>query len=123
MVDIPAEIPLVSADRPQIERVITNLVMNALRYTDPSGSIRVQAVRRDGHVAVSVADSGRGIPPEYLPRIFDKFAQVPGSRPGGAGLGLAISKRIVEAHGGQIVVKSIVGHGTTFTFTLQAAKS
>jgi two-component system, NtrC family, sensor histidine kinase KinB len=123
VVDIPSEIPLVWADRPQIERVITNLVMNALRYTDPNGSIQVQVERRGGHVAVSVADSGHGIPPEYLPRIFDKFAQVPGSRPGGAGLGLAISKRIVEAHGGQIVVKSIVGRGTTFTFTLQVATS
>lgn len=121
--DIPADIPPVLADRPQIERVITNLVTNALRYTDAGGSIRIQVAQREGHVAVSVKDSGRGIPPEYLPHIFDKFAQVPGAPPGGAGLGLAISKRIVEAHGGQIVVKSLVGHGTTFTFTLLAAQS
>ena len=121
--DIPADIPPVLADRPQIERVITNLVTNALRYTDVGGSIRIQVAQREGHVAVSVRDSGRGIPSEYLPHIFDKFAQVPGAPPGGAGLGLAISKRIVEAHGGQIVVKSLVGHGTTFTFTLRAAQS
>ena len=121
--DIPADIPPVLADRPQIERVITNLVTNALRHTDAGGSIQIQVAQRDGHVAVSVRDSGRGIPPEYLPHIFDKFAQVPGAPPGGAGLGLAISKRIVEAHGGQIVVKSLVGHGTTFTFTLRAAQS
>lgn len=121
--DISADIPSVLADRPQIERVITNLVMNALRHTDAGGSIRIQVAQREGHVAVSVKDSGRGIPPEYLPHIFDKFAQVPGAPPGGAGLGLAISKRIVEAHGGQIVVKSLVGHGTTFTFTLRAAQS
>ena len=121
--DIPADIPPVLADRPQIERVITNLVTNALRYTVEGGSIRIQVAQHDGHVAVSVRDSGRGIPPEYLPHIFDKFAQVPGAPPGGAGLGLAISKRIVEAHGGQIVVKSLVGHGTTFTFTLRAAQS
>jgi two-component system, NtrC family, sensor histidine kinase KinB len=121
--DIPADIPSVLADRPQIERVITNLVTNALRYTDAGGSIQIRVAQREGHVAVSVRDSGRGIPPEYLPHIFDKFAQVPGAPPGGAGLGLAISKRIVEAHGGQIVVKSLVGHGTTFTFTLRAAQS
>ncbi|HEX7629790.1 MAG TPA: ATP-binding protein, partial [Candidatus Methylomirabilis sp.] len=96
--DISADIPSVLADRPQIERVITNLVTNALRYTDAGGSIRIQVAQREGHVAVSVKYSGRGIPPEYLPHIFDKFAQVPGAPPGGAGLGLAISKRIVEAH-------------------------
>ena len=119
--EVPSDLPPVLADRAQIERVVTNLLTNALRYTDSGGSIQVRAARRDGHVAVSVTDTGRGIPPEYLPSIFDKFAQVPGAPSGGAGLGLAISKRIVEAHGGQIVVKSVVGRGTTFTFTLQVA--
>jgi NtrC-family two-component system sensor histidine kinase KinB len=119
--DVPSDLPPVLADRAQIERVVTNLLTNALRYTNAGGSIQIHAVRRDGHVAVSVTDTGRGIPPEFLPSIFDKFAQVPGAPSGGAGLGLAISKRIVEAHGGQIVVKSVVGHGTTFTFTLQMA--
>jgi PAS domain S-box-containing protein len=119
--EIPSDLPPVLADRVQIERVVTNLLTNALRYTDAGGSIQVRATRRDGHVAVSVTDTGRGIPPEYLPSIFEKFAQVPGAPSGGAGLGLAISKRIVEAHGGQIVVKSVVGRGTTFAFTLQVA--
>jgi len=118
-VDAPVELPIVLADRAQIERVISNLVSNALRNTDPGGRIHITAVRRAGHVAVSVADSGHGIPPEYLPSIFDKFVRVPGAPSGGAGLGLAISKSIVEAHGGQIVVQSTVGHGTTFTFTLR----
>jgi PAS domain S-box-containing protein len=122
-IEAPAELPSVLADRPQIERVIMNLVSNAVRHTESGGSIRVQVVRRDGHVAVSVTDTGRGIPAEYLPRIFETFAQVPGGPSGGAGLGLAISKRIVEAHGGQIVVKSVVGRGTTFTFTLRVADS
>jgi PAS domain S-box-containing protein len=121
MSDVPSDLPPVLADRAQIERVVTNLLANALRYTNAGGSIQIHAARRDGHVAISVTDTGRGIPPEYLPSIFDKFAQVPGAPSGGAGLGLAISKRIVEAHGGQIVVKSVVGHGTTFTFTLQVA--
>jgi signal transduction histidine kinase len=74
-------------------------------------------------VAVSVSDTGSGIPLEYLPHIFDKFVQVPDSPNGGAGLGLAISKSIVEAHGGQIGVQSQVGRGTTFTFTLRLAEN
>lgn len=117
-VDASPQLPCVLADRAQIERVVSNLVSNALRHTEPGGTIHLSAVRRDGYVAVSVTDSGHGIPPEYLPRIFDKFIRVPQAPSGGAGLGLAISKGIVEAHGGQIVVQSRVGHGTTFTFTL-----
>ena len=118
-VETSPELPFVLADRAQIERVISNLVNNALRHTDPGGEIHISALRRDGQVAVSVADTGHGIPSEYLPTIFDKFVRVPDAPSGGAGLGLAISKSIVEAHGGQIVVQSRVGHGTTFTFTLQ----
>jgi signal transduction histidine kinase len=118
-IEVGPDLPRVLADREQIGRVISNLVSNALRHTDPGGHIHISAVRRDGQVAVSVADTGHGIPPEYLPVIFDKFVRVPDAPSGGAGLGLAISKGIVEAHGGQIVVQSKVGHGTTFTFTLQ----
>jgi signal transduction histidine kinase len=116
-VDAPVELPWVKVDRPQIERVINNLVVNALRHTK-QGEIRVNAERRDGQVAVSVCDTGSGIPAEYLPHVFDKFVQVPGAPTGGAGLGLTISRSIVEAHGGQISVQSQVGRGTTFTFTL-----
>jgi NtrC-family two-component system sensor histidine kinase KinB len=68
-----------------------------------------------------VADTGRGIPREYLPRVFGRFVQVPGAATGSVGLGLAISQRIVQAHGGQITVQSEVGHGATFTFTLPVA--
>ncbi len=119
-VDASPGLPCVLADRAQIERVVSNLVSNALRHTEAGGTIHISAVRRDGQVAVSVTDTGHGIPPEHLPSIFDKFIRVPGAPSGGAGLGLAISKSIVEAHGGQIVVQSRVGHGTTFTFTLPA---
>jgi two-component system sensor histidine kinase VicK len=118
-IHVTPDLPFVLADRAQIERVINNLVSNALRHTDPGREIHISAVRRDGQVAVSVADTGHGIPPDYLPTIFDKFVRVPDAPSGGAGLGLAISKGIIEAHGGQIVVQSSVGHGTTFTFTLQ----
>ena len=118
--DVSIDLPLVLADKAQLERVIANLVMNAIRYTR-QGGIRISAERRGHFVAVSVADTGEGIPPEYLPHIFDKFVQVPGATSGGAGLGLAISRGIVEAHGGQISVQSEVGAGSTFTFTLPVA--
>jgi len=119
-VDAPVDLPWVMVDRLQIERVISNLVINALRHTK-SGEIGISAQQRDSHVAVSIADTGSGIPAEYLPHIFDKFVQVPDAPTGGAGLGLTISKSIVEAHGGQISVQSQVGRGTTFTFTLRLA--
>ena len=114
-------LPSVLGDRLQIERVLTNLVNNALRNTDSGGAVRVTATSEEGHLAVSVVDTGRGIPAAYLSHVFDKFAQVPGAPSGGAGLGLAIAKRIVEAHGGRIAVHSEVGRGTTFTFTLKVA--
>ena len=119
-VELAPDLPLVMADRTQIERVVANLVVNAIRYTK-QGEIRISAEPRGHNLAVSVSDTGEGIPPEYLPHIFDKFVQVPGAASGGAGLGLAISRAIVETHGGQISVQSEVGHGSTFTFTLPVA--
>jgi PAS domain S-box-containing protein len=120
VVDIPVELPRIMADRSQVERVIANLVVNAIRYTR-QGEIKITAEQRGHYVAVSVSDTGEGIPSEYLSHIFDKFVQVPGAATGGAGLGLAISRLIVEAHGGQISVQSVLGHGSTFTFTLPVA--
>jgi PAS domain S-box-containing protein len=118
--DAPIDLPVVRADRSQVERVLANLVVNAIRYTK-QGEIRISAQPRGNSVAVSVSDTGSGIPPEYLPHIFDKFVQVPGAATGGAGLGLAISRLIVEAHGGQISVQSEPSRGSTFTFTLPVA--
>jgi len=117
----PIDLPSVRVDRLQIERVVSNLVSNALRHMQ-RGEIKISAERRDSHLAVSVSDSGSGIPTEYLAHIFDRFVQVPDGPTGGAGLGLAISKSIVETHGGQISAQSQVGRGTTFTFTLPLAK-
>jgi two-component system, NtrC family, sensor histidine kinase KinB len=119
-VDASFDLPKVLVDQPQIERVVGNLVINSLRHTE-QGEIKVSGERRENHLTVSVSDTGAGIPTEYLPHIFDKFVQVPDGPTGGAGLGLAISKSIVEAHGGQISVQSQVGRGTTFTFTLPIA--
>ena len=116
-VEAPVDLPTVKVDRSQVERVLSNLVVNAMRYTK-HGEIKISARPRGSSVAVSVSDTGSGIPQEYLPHIFDKFVQVPGVATGGAGLGLAISRLIVEAHGGQISVQSEPGKGSTFMFTL-----
>jgi two-component system, NtrC family, sensor histidine kinase KinB len=118
LTEASGELRCVLADRLQIERVLSNLVSNALRHTDAGGQVRIGAVHRNGYAAISITDTGHGIPAEFLPNIFDKFVQVPNAPSGRAGLGLAISKRIVEAHGGQLVVQSTIGQGTTFTFTL-----
>jgi NtrC-family two-component system sensor histidine kinase KinB len=117
-VDVPAELPPVLADRDEIERVIVNLITNASRATPAGGTIALAATRRDGEIAFSVTDTGTGIPRDYLARIFEPFVQVPNAPAGGSGLGLTISRRIVEAHGGQLTVQSEPGRGSTFTFTV-----
>ena len=94
--------------------------MRYARRTD-TRPIEISAALRGGFVAISVRDTGRGIPADYLDRIFEPFVQVPNAPAGGAGLGLSISRRIVQAHGGQLAVRSQVGQGTTFTFTLPLA--
>lgn len=121
-IDVPPDLPAVAVDRSQIERVIGNLVANATRATPHGGTITVAAVRRGDTIAISVADTGAGIPSDYLPRIFEPFVQVPHAPGGGAGLGLTISRRIVEAHGGQLTVQSSPGRGSTFTFTVRVAQ-
>ncbi len=122
-VQIDEGLPPVMADPSQIERVITNLIANAVNATPRGGRITIAAHRVDDRVEVSVRDTGRGIPREYLPRLFGKFTQVPGSATGSAGLGLAISRQIVSVHGGEIRAASEPGRGATFTFTLPVAGS
>jgi NtrC-family two-component system sensor histidine kinase KinB len=118
VIDAPPDIPAVFADRDQIERVIVNLVTNGVRATPAGGTITVAAARRGADVVFSVTDTGAGIPRDYLPRIFEPFVQVPKAAAGGSGLGLTISRRIVEGHGGQLTVQSEPGRGSTFTFTI-----
>ncbi|MEP7119018.1 MAG: HAMP domain-containing sensor histidine kinase, partial [Acidobacteriota bacterium] len=120
-VEAAADLPPVDVDRAQIERVVSNLVTNGARATRPGGRVTVTASATAGEVVVAVVDTGIGIPAEHLDRIFEPFAQVPGGTSGGAGLGLSISRRIVEAHGGQLAVQSTPGVGSTFTFTLPRA--
>jgi PAS domain S-box-containing protein len=117
-VDAPADVPEVAADRDQVERVLVNLVTNATRATPPGGTITVAAAGQGNDVVFSVADTGSGIPRDYLPRIFEPFIQVPNAPAGGSGLGLTISRRIVEGHGGRLSVQSEPGRGSTFSFTI-----
>ena len=119
--DIAGGLPQLRADAEQIRRVLDNLLSNAIRNTPRGGAILITAAQRKGYLSISVADTGHGIPPEYLPRLFNRFLSVPGGQSGGTGLGLAISKRLIEAHGGQISAQSQVGRGTTITFTLPVA--
>lgn len=111
----------VSVDRDRIGHVFDNLVGNAIQHTPRGGSIRLSARPEGDVVLVEVRDTGKGISGEHLPHLFEKFYRVPGESPaGGAGLGLAIVREIITAHGGRIDVASRPGQGTTFAFTLPA---
>ena len=126
-------LPPVLADPNRLQQIIINLLENACKYTPAGGHINVRAeARHDGaagtgdYVLISVEDTGVGIPPEELPHIFERFYRSQNSlaaEAGGAGLGLSITKALVEAHGGQISAESEVGKGSTFTVTLPAAPS
>ncbi len=127
-VELAEELPLVMADRLRIVQVLSNLLSNAAAYSPEESPIAVTAVRDGVHVAVSVADKGRGIPAELLPELFRKFSRAHDSGSGigvhGSGLGLAICKGIVEAHGGRIRAESDgPGLGSRFTFTLPAVEA
>ncbi|MGH9835760.1 MAG: ATP-binding protein, partial [Blastocatellia bacterium] len=111
--DIAPGLPLLRADAEQVKRVLDNLLSNAIRHTPRGGEIRITAAQREDYISISVADTGHGIPPEYLARLFNRFLSVPDTQSGGTGLGLAISKRLIESHGGQISAQSEVGRGTT----------
>jgi NtrC-family two-component system sensor histidine kinase KinB len=115
-------LPRVKADAHKITWVLTNLISNALRYTDKGGEIRLRAENYGPQVHISVGDDGPGIPHEYQTKIFEKFVQVKGDKASGSGLGLAICREIVRAHGGAIWVDSIPGQGSTFTFTLPVSR-
>lgn len=122
-VDIPDELPPVFVDATKATWILTNLVGNAIRYTPAGGEIKIRARHRARKVFIAVSDTGLGIPPRYHEKIFEKYTQVKGNgSAGGAGLGLAIAKEIVEAHGGRIWVESEVNKGACFKFTLPVTK-
>jgi len=116
----PSEVQVL-ADADRLEQVLTNLIDNALKYSAPGGRVDVAILPNDHEVTVTITDTGRGIPPDDLPHVFERFYRADRSRTrgsGGTGLGLAIAKHVVEAHGGVIGVRSRLGEGTTFLFTL-----
>jgi signal transduction histidine kinase len=121
-VDVPVETPAVLADPARIGHVFSNLLTNALKYTPPGGHVHISAEPLDRFVRFVVEDTGVGIPQEYLARIFERFYRIPReNQPSGAGLGLAIAREIVDAHGGTISVESTPNKGSKFSFTLQKA--
>ena len=119
--DIPDDLPPVQLDYLEIEQVLTNLIENAVHYTPSDSSIDVSVHTEEDQLVISVADRGPGIPPSDLEHVFDKFYRVSGrtsERPTGSGLGLAVSRGLIEAHGGRIWVENREGGGAVFRFTL-----
>lgn len=119
-VDIPNDLPTVAADKNSVGEVITNLVDNGIKYSNEGGQVVVKAKVVGDFVEMSVADSGIGMPANVVHKLFTKFYRSHRSREtvAGTGLGLYISKAIIESHGGKMTVRSVEGHGSTFTFTL-----
>jgi signal transduction histidine kinase len=120
-IDIPEVIPTVEIDEGRIGEVLTNLVENAVKFSDDDTNIYIQALYKGDEVLISVADEGIGIPPELHQKIFERFFQGEGRKAGrrkGTGLGLAICQGIIEAHGGKIWVESQPGKGAKFSFSL-----
>ncbi len=116
----------VFGDPDMLTQVVINLVDNAIKYTPPGGEVHIESVNEGSHVRVVVWDTGIGIPPESLPRVFERFYRVEQTRArelGGIGVGLAIVKHIVKAHGGQVFAESEVGKGSVFSFTLPVDKN
>ena len=127
-IDLPADLPRVMADRERIVQVLNNVLSNAARHSPETSPIHVEGARDGVHVAISVSDQGRGVPPEMLAKLFRKHVALAGGDGGGgtgaAGLGLAICKGLVEAHGGRIRAESAgLGQGTRVTFTLPVAET
>jgi signal transduction histidine kinase len=124
--EVPADLPAVFADRERIHQVLFNLLDNAVRFTPAGGRVTVSADRHNGSVDVHVVDTGQGIAPEHLPRLFERFYRADSARSlreGGTGIGLAIARSVVEAHGGRIWAESEPGKGSVFTFELPVARA
>jgi len=117
---LPKELPTLIGDPQRLHQVMLNLLSNAIKYNKPEGSVTVTVAVEEKQVRISVSDTGRGIPEEHLPRLFERFFRVADAEgyAQGTGLGLSITKEIIEAHGGKISVESQVGVGSTFSFTL-----
>lgn len=119
---IPQNLPSVSADPARLERILLNLISNALKFSPPKSKVIIETRQTGSEITLSVTDQGKGISPENCSHLFKRFFQVKGAQTsGGVGLGLYICKLLVEAHGGHIWVESTFGEGSTFHFTLPIA--
>jgi signal transduction histidine kinase len=114
-------LPFVWGDGDRIEQVLVNLLTNAIKFTPRGGRVRIRASRVESEVVIAVEDSGRGIAPADLERVFDRFWQASDTARLGTGLGLEISKSIIERSGGRIWAQSTVGVGTTFYVSIPVA--
>ena len=122
--EIPGDLPSLDADAERVHQVLFNLVDNAVRFVPDGGEVTIAAQRHNGSVEISVADNGVGIPREHLPRLFERFYRGDAARSrdgGGTGIGLAIARSVVEAHGGSIRAQSEPGIGSVFSFDLPAS--
>jgi signal transduction histidine kinase len=124
--EIPEDLPPVLGDEQRLGQVFDNFLSNALKFSDPGGTVTVRMCKEGEFIRTEVEDQGIGIPADKLPHVFERFYQVDGSttrRFGGTGLGLAIVKQIVETHGGQVGVRSKQNEGSCFYFTIPQAQS
>jgi len=122
--ELAADLPLVQAHKERIRQVIVNLMHNAIKFNRPGGSVSAATKRFEDTVVIEISDTGTGIANDDLPRIFERFYKADRSRAGqGTGMGLAIAKHVVEAHGGQIWAESEEGKGSTFSFSLPNTRS
>jgi signal transduction histidine kinase len=122
---VSPDLPFVNADIGLIERVLENLIENAINYTPEGGSVSLNLTLEDQNISIQISDTGYGIPEGELPYIFNRFYQLDQSRKnesGHSGLGLAITKKILELHGRSIEVRSVLNSGTTFAFRLPVNK-
>ncbi|OGS18620.1 MAG: hypothetical protein A2219_02125 [Elusimicrobia bacterium RIFOXYA2_FULL_50_26] len=117
-VEAPENLPSIFCDADLMDRVFTNLVGNALKFTPENGKVSITFEDSPDMLRMAVVDTGEGIPPEYIDKVFDKFQQVTGQRKGGTGLGLTICRHITEAHMGKIWAESAIGRGTKMVFTI-----
>jgi len=122
---IPDTLPTTVGDAQRIHQVLLNLLSNAVKYSDPGDTITVEAYPEENYITIAVSDTGPGIPEDQIPKLFRKFSRLPGSenKASGTGLGLVVARQIVEAHQGHIGVRSEVGKGTTFYFSLPIVRS
>jgi signal transduction histidine kinase len=125
MADLPPSLPEITGDADRLGQVVANLLDNALKHTPPGGRVTLSAAASPTAIEISVSDTGPGIPAADLGRIFERFYQVDKSRArsAGLGLGLAISREIVEAHGGRMRAESVTGLGSRFTVQLPLSRA